>query len=437
MNGRRAVGFVGLVALVAELVGGVGATAAPRPDCRGKHWVAAWAAAPSDAAVGLTPGPDVPLMLARQTFRTVVVPHSAGRTVRVHLTNRFGNKPLRVDRATIARAGVGPALATAAVPIRFRGERGVTVPAGSDVTSDPLRLRVRPFERVAVSVSVPGDASLPTEHFAASRTSYLTSPTAGDHTSDTAGDAFAQRTTSAYLVDGLDVLAPAVKGSVAAFGDSITDGWISAGPLPLPESSAAVDADHSYPDFLQRRVGAARLPLSIVDSGISGNRILRDGLVPPFGPAGVDRVERDVAGLAGVRTAIILEGINDITQPPYPGADEVIRGLSTMVTILHRHGVRVLLGTITPASNALQGGTLTAPQSEAAREAVNGWIRRQVVADGFVDFAAAVADPADPTLLRPEYAGPGNLHPNAAGYEAMANAVDLDQLRAGCSEEGR
>lgn len=94
----------------------------------------------------------------------------------------------------------------------------------------------------------------------------------------------------------------------------------------------------------------------------------------------------------------------------------------------HAAHIKIWLGTLSPASNAVFDGVLTAPQSEANREQVNSWIRTQHLADGVVDFNATLRDPTDPTVLNPAYAGPDNLHPNLLGYQVMANAVNLNML---------
>ena len=55
----------------------------------------------------------------------------------------------------------------------------------------------------------------------------------------------------------------------------------------------------------------------------------------------------------------------------------------------------------------------------------NTFIRTSGAFDGVIDFEAATRDPAAPTKFKADLQMGDNLHPNAAGYEAMAAAVDL------------
>ena len=136
----------------------------------------------------------------------------------------------------------------------------------------------------------------------------------------------------------------------------------------------------------------------------------------------------------GVRTAILLIGINDINfqaMPPRAGldcdyphtavtADDLIAGYRRVIEQAHAHGIRILGATLTPAS--------LPPQREAIRLAANRWIRSGGAFDGVVDFDAALRDPADPTRLRRAYDSGDHIHPSDAGYAAMAAAVPVAAL---------
>jgi len=69
------------------------------------------------------------------------------------------------------------------------------------------------------------------------------------------------------------------------------------------------------------------------------------------------------------------------------------------------------------------------PENEAKRQAVNRWIRSTRVADGVIDFDAAVRDPNQPSRLLTDYDSGDHLHPNDAGHQAMADAIDLSLFR--------
>ena len=132
-------------------------------------------------------------------------------------------------------------------------------------------------------------------------------------------------------------------------------------------------------------------------------------------------------------------GLNDITIPsilPIFGhpefaaeavsAADIIVGLHQLTLRAHAQGVKVLGATITPFGSSAVPGVVT-PENEAKRQAVNRWIRTGGAFDGVVDFDAAVRDPANPARLRPAYDFDG-IHLNDAGYQAMANAINLSLL---------
>jgi lysophospholipase L1-like esterase len=64
-------------------------------------------------------------------------------------------------------------------------------------------------------------------------------------------------------------------------------------------------------------------------------------------------------------------------------------------------------------------------QSEATRLAVNNWILTSGAFDATVDFDAVTRDPANPKQPNPPFNNGDHLHPNDAGYKAMAETIDL------------
>ncbi|HEY3713465.1 MAG TPA: SGNH/GDSL hydrolase family protein [Jatrophihabitantaceae bacterium] len=396
-------------------------------DCAGSGWVASWGASPTDSGVPLdATGFPTPQLLANQSLRMVVTPHLGGSSLRVHLSNRFGSAAVTFGRVTIGKQTSGAAVGPM-VSVRFGGAPSVTIPAGADVVSDPVAFTFSAFDPLAISMFVPGYQTAPTKHWNANATSYYSLPLSGDHTRDNAGFSYVGRTGSWLYVDGLDVLAPAATRSVVAFGDSITDGFVSLTPLSLPADGSVANTNGRYPDDLQRRLNSAGIPVSVINAGIGGNQLLTDGEPLQTGLSGRQRFDEDALRQAGVSGVLLLEGINDLglsSRTP----EEIIAGYTQLIDQSHAAGVRIWLGTITPAANSIVDGTLAAPDSEQYRQQINTWIRGQHLADGFVDFDAALRDPADPSTLLPAYASVDNLHPNLAGYQAMANAVDLGLL---------
>ncbi|MEU0506258.1 GDSL-type esterase/lipase family protein [Nocardia sp. NPDC005998] len=411
-----------------------GAESAGPADCDGTQWVGSWMAAPSDSFGVIDPSLAPQLSAGDQTFRLVVTPHLGGSTMRVHLTNRTRPTPIEIGHVTIgAQADDAAVHPDSLREVTFGGGRGVTIPAWGDLVSDPIELSFNAFEPLSIGVYVPGTAVLPTEHFVANATSFYSPPFAGDQAADPSGAAMSLRTTAIPLVSGLDVVAPGDVGAIVAVGDSITDGYVDSNYLGYQQHMSVVDRNVRYTDFLQRRLDAAGKPFTVLNAGISGNRVSRDGLIPQFGPDAVARIRADAIDKAGVTDVIVAEGINDLGIPVGAGYEQVIAAYTTVIERLHTAGLRVHLGTVMPASNALADGILTLPTAEPVRQRINAWIRDQQLADTVIDFDAALRDPADPTVLDPRYASPDNLHPNAAGYQAMAEAINLDIFTPRCA----
>jgi lysophospholipase L1-like esterase len=172
--------------------------------------------------------------------------------------------------------------------------------------------------------------------------------------------------------------------------------------------------------------------VGVVNAGIGGGRMLRDGL----GPNLVSRFERDVLARPGVSHAIVMIGVNDFGVQHRNREDspaerarlvaDLEQAYRQLVARAHLQGVCVLGATITPYGGS--GYYQPDPENEADRLAYNQWIRSAGVVDGVVDFDAALRDPAQPDHLRKALDNDG-LHPSTAGYQAMADAVPLEQLK--------
>lgn len=383
----------------------------------GSHWISSWGASPQ------APSQADPLAergFSHKTLREVVFSTADGARVRVRFTNAFGDRPLTIGRAAVALDWSGAAvIPDTSHRLTFGGSQSVVIPPGADVLSDPVDLAVAPGSRLDISLYLPRATGPATVHVGAHETNYVAS---GSHVVD-AGGAFGRQINSWYFLDGVETLSPPrYLGALVALGDSITAGV-----------GSSDNADANWPDDLARRLDRrSGATLSVVDAGIGGNRVLNAS--PCCGTSAVTRFRPDVLDQAGVREVILLEGVNDIGYSQKQGAlsaphtdvsaAQIIAGDKRIIAEAHDAGLRIIGATITP----FKGARYWTPAGEAKREAVNRWILDSGAFNGVIDFASVLADPSDPLRLNPAYDSSDHLHPNDAGYLAMANAVDLQML---------
>lgn len=412
---RRLPAVVALVVVVSGLAPAPSASAVAGPGqaCTGSQWVGSWQAAP---------GHDRHPGVALHTLRVIVAPHRGGDRLRVRLTNRFGSGPVTFEKVFIGRSAEGGAVVPGTnTPVTFGGSRSATVLAGDDLASDPVSLSFGAFQDLAVGMYVRAPTGTATAHFDGHQISYSA---VGDVAADETGVPFAMPTQAWWFLSGVDVVAPKRVGAVVALGDSITDGFQS---VQNGSYLATLNQNERYPDYLARRIIRAGLPYSVLNAGISGNRLLTDaegqGALLGFGPSALNRLDADVLRQAGVSDVILLEGTNDIGGGAT--AAQVIDGLRQLVRRMHDAGLNVVLGTLLPANGSDRHST---PEQIAGLEEVNRWIRTSGVADAVADFNVALRDENDLTRLDPAYDSGDALHPNSAGYQSMAAAIDLDAL---------
>ncbi|WP_026873960.1 SGNH/GDSL hydrolase family protein [Inquilinus limosus] len=372
-------------------------------------WIGSWGASPAFPV-----GPE----LNNATIRQVVRLSAGGSQVRVRFTNETGTQPLVIGAATIARPGNAPGSIDPASSkaLTFGGATSITIPPGAPAVSDPVDLAVSPLDTLTISLFVPRWTGPSVVHPLGVQTAWI-SITGDSTTAPTLPDA--TESTMRFLLSRVEVAAEG--GTVVTLGDSITDGY-----------SSGTDANRRWPDILAERLAKAGGPaVGVVNSGISGNRILHDLPEQMFGPSALSRFDRDVLSVPGARWVVIMEGINDIGHSGSAGlpeqavsAEEIIGGLRQLVARAHGAGLKAYCATLTPYEGTVFANYYSA-EGEAKRQAVNQWIRTGKGCDAVIDFDAAVRDPAQPSKLRAEFDEGDHLHPNAAGYEAMANAVDL------------
>jgi lysophospholipase L1-like esterase len=388
-----------------------------------ERWIPTWTASPQaprslgPARVGTFTG-----AFNNQTARMIVHTGIGGHRVRVELSNAYGARPLMVGAAHIALrvkdSSINP---DSDRPLTFNGMPSCSIPVGAFMISDPVNLDVPSQGDLAVSVYVPGDTGIATTHSVGLHTTWISK------TGDVTGKpeiADAITTQSWYWLSSVEVMAAGKTASVVTFGDSITDG-----------TRSTPNTDGSWPAFLSARLQAnpATSQIVVLNQGISANRVLQDG----FGVSALARLDRDVLSQPGVKWMTILEGINDIGAgigpdfifPPPPDAppdqvvtpDELIGAYKQIVERAHEHGIKVFASPLMP----FEGAAYYTPHGNETRLAVNQWIKTSGAFDAIIDFEAVTRDPQNPNKFRPDYDSGDHLHPNDAGYKAMAEAVNL------------
>ncbi|MFF5155508.1 SGNH/GDSL hydrolase family protein [Streptomyces sp. NPDC000348] len=401
------------------LAGGRGAPDNPVAPVSAGTWVASWATSPAGGEPGTgTAG------LAGRSVRNVVHTSVGGTSARVTLSNLYGRSPLTLTHASIAVSAdpdTAAALAETVRPLTFAGSPTVVVPAGGQVMSDVVRIAVPHDGDVLITTYSPTASGPVTYHPHARQISYVAD---GEQTMDATGTAYTGRSKVWRYVTALDVLSNEADGTVVVLGDSLTDGITS-----------TTGANNRWPDVLSDRlreaVGAGRdVPrYSVVNEGISGNRILTDGPGrPAANPSGLNRFERDVLGRTNVKAVVVVLGVNDILRHPGTADPEtIVAGLEALVERAHARGLKVVGATLMPFGGH-RGYT---DAREEVRQEINAEVRAGRVFDAVVDFDAALRDPYDPRRFRAEYDSGDHLHPSDRGYTRMAEAFDPDDLKGG------
>lgn len=388
-------------------------------------WVAAWGAAPLRSPITPNvelPRPPVNHAIGGQTVRQVVTVGADGTRVRLHLDNRFGKAAVDIGSVTLARlvADDGEAIdASSLATVTVHGAKTMTLPAAGMLDTDAVPFAVHAGERLAISLYVPGSVEPASWHVDSRYAQAVSAP--GDHTRE-ARWAGADHAPGYDWLSRIDVMTAKRVPAVVALGDSITNGF-------------RASAGASYPERLAARLAQAGCGMPVINMGIDGNQAANAHGDFGQGDSMLQRLPFDVLAVPGARYLLLLGGINDIGEPtmaahasglPQPQADAlaapVIDALARIAAEARQHGLRVYGATLPPF-----GGTQGAftPQGESARQAINAWIRQRAPYDAVIDLDAVLRDRAHPERMQPRLDSGDHIHPNDAGYQAMAGAVPL------------
>jgi lysophospholipase L1-like esterase len=380
-------------------------SAAPRRVVNDAVWGGAWGYATSPA---INAARDV---LPAGSYRYRLRSSQSGDSVRLTFTNPTGAVPLLIGRVSIAKAagdtGFGLEAATERA-LLFASGAGARIDGGATLLTLPADFAtfagadlIVTVETRAPSTTVGGNASFPVAFSEVSTAPELSA---------------LKPLRLRPFITQLAVRNPSAACTIVTMGDSITEG-----------ARGTRTGWRGWPGVLARRlIERGGRHCGVVNMGISGNRLLREGR----GTAAVDRFDRDVASVPNVRHLLLLEGINDIWRAGAPGeplvtAADLIAGYRTLIEAAHARGIRVIGGTLTPGWHS----KYLKPEMEQLRQDVNRWIRSSGSFDGVVDFEAAIRDAGRPPTIRQIFDSGDRLHPGDAGYEAMGRAVPLSLFR--------
>jgi len=343
-----------------------------------------------------------------------------GDHICIRISNEYGSAPLSIGLVIVGIPTDAMSVRPGSIQaVTFGAHKSVTIPPGAPLLSDPVPFPVSAGAEISISLYLPKRVATPTLHSLALKRALVSQH--GNHVyAEKIEGAISE---SSIIVSAVLVPARPAQRLVVAFGDSLTDGDMS-----------TVDADRTWPSDLVRRL--EKTPegssVALVNAGIAGNRLLSDG----FGISALARFDRDALTQPGVTHIVLLEGINDIA---FPGAmlngsylanpadarssEDVIDAYRQLIVRAHAHGIKLIGATITPFEGAALPGYYS-ESKDAVRQTVNKWIKTSNSFDAVIDFDEVLRDPDHPSRLLPRFASPDHLHPNDAGYQAMADAVD-------------
>ncbi|MGW5256489.1 LamG-like jellyroll fold domain-containing protein [Streptomyces sp. NPDC004012] len=396
------------------------------------HWVGTWASVQDTAKVQLSSGS--PATVNGQTLRIpahVSIGADDSNGVRIHLSNAMGATPVTFDAASVAvqdpTAG-GATAAAAPTPLTFGGSASVTIPAGGDVTSDPVTLPVGQQATVLVSLQVHGSMSAMPGHAVAQNPVWISNT--ANSTADTPATNYTQTTyTGLPYLSGIDVTTPAAAptGSLVLYGDQSVNG-----------DTAPADGQHHLSDAIANALvgdlnGDNSVDYGVLNAGTNSSS-LSNNLLPQITNSttptnALNPLDRDVLAQGNVRTVLISTGTADLLNCPSTSdadtcATNVENGLASLdsqlnsyftddsqISVGQNSPLAIYFATIPPFTAAHSG----TPTQEAARKEVNDYLRNNFQGQ-VIDFAAAVS--TDGTTV--DAADLTNGNPSDTYYAALA-----------------
>ncbi|KRI79818.1 SGNH/GDSL hydrolase family protein [Acinetobacter pittii] len=395
-------------------------TSFAQAEVQKSEWITTWAASPQKVWNKDFVFPtNIPDQISNQTIKQISQISLGGEAIRLVFTNQYGDQPLYIDKTTVGLIKGQSLKLKSTYPVYFSGKLKAQILPGKQLMSDPIHLPVPDHGQLMVNTFIQKPTTFKTFHWDAKQTSWLIT---GNQTANLNTPNSAKTTTARLLLSSIEVKPKRKAHVVAVIGDSITDG-----------ATATLDTNTRWTDFLAKRLSPHQI--AVINSGISGNRLLTDGM----GDSALERLQKEVFQYSGVKTLIVLVGINDISWPgtafapkqQIPTFEALTQGYKRVVDEAHRQGIQVIGATLLPFSGALPNTPLNnyyQPNKDELRQCINHWVRTSHTFDGVLDLEQGLKDPKHPDRLNPIYDSGDHLHPNDRGNQQMANLVDLKQL---------
>ncbi|WP_323739450.1 SGNH/GDSL hydrolase family protein [Acinetobacter oleivorans] len=395
-------------------------TSFAQAEVQKSQWITTWAASPQKVWNKDFVFPtNIPEQISNQTIKQISQISLGGEAVRLVFTNQYGDQPLSIDKTTVGIFKGQSLKAKSVYPVYFSGKLKAQILPGKQLISDPIQLPVPDDAQLMVNSFIQRPTTFKTFHWDAKQTSWII---AGNQTANLNTSSSAKTTTARLLLSAIEVKPKYKAHVVAVIGDSITDG-----------ATATLDANTRWTDFLAKRLSPHQI--AVINSGISGNRLLTDGM----GDSALKRLNSEVFQYSGVKTLIVLVGINDISWPgtafapkqQIPSFETLTEGYKRVVKEAHEQGIQVIGATLLPFSGALPNTPLDnyyQPNKDELRQRINHWMRTSKTFDGVLDLEQGLKDSKHSDRLNPIYDSGDHLHPNDRGNQQMANLVDLNQL---------
>lgn len=395
-------------------------TSFAQAEVQKSQWITTWAASPQKVWNKDFVFPtNIPEQISNQTIKQISQISLGGEAVRLVFTNQYGDQPLYIDKTTVGIFKGQSLKAKSAYPVYFSGKLKAQILPGKQLISDPIQLPVPDHAQLMVNTFIQKPTTFKTFHWDAKQTSWII---AGNQTANLNTPSSAKTTTARLLLSAIEVKPKHKTHVVAVIGDSITDG-----------ATATLDANTRWTDFLAKRLSPHQI--AVINSGISGNRLLTDGM----GDSALKRLNSELFQYSGVKTLIVLVGINDISWPgtafapkqQIPSFEALTEGYKRVVKEAHEQGIHVIGATLLPFSGALPNTPLDnyyQPNKDELRQRINHWMRTSKTFDGVLDLEQGLKDSKHSDRLNPIYDSGDHLHPNDRGNQQMANLVDLGQL---------